>query len=134
MYCVRGPPGFTLTDAGAGHTLNYMVQRSGDLDRAFTALGDPTRRGILERLAHAEASISDLAAAFDMSLTGVKKHVMVLEAAGLVTTAKVGRVRTCRVGPRRLDDEIQWITRHRRHVAERLDQLADLLERTPGAQ
>ena len=90
-----------------------MVQYNDQLDDAFAALADPTRRGILERLGEADCSISDLAAAFGMTLTGVKKHVRVLEDAGLVTTEKVGRVRVCRLGPRRLDDETLWIAGYR---------------------
>jgi DNA-binding transcriptional ArsR family regulator len=109
-----------------------MVQYAKSLDHAFTALADPTRRGILELLGRSDASISDLAQRFDMSLTGVKKHVQLLEAAGLVRTEKVGRVRTCRLGPRRLDDELDWITRHRRQVAARLDHLGAFLETTSG--
>lgn len=99
-------------------------------DTAFGALADPTRRGILERLGHSDATISDLAGAFDMTLTGVKKHVRVLEDAGLVSTRKVGRVRQCRLGPRRLDEEAAWIAAHRRRLEDRLDRLEDFLERT----
>ena len=93
-----------------------MVQYFARLDRTFAALADRTRRGLLERLGRREASITDLAAAFDMTLTGMKKHVEVLEHAGLVTTKKVGRVRTCRVEPRRLDLEAQWIAMYREIV------------------
>jgi DNA-binding transcriptional ArsR family regulator len=109
-----------------------MVQYSPTLDAAFAALADPTRRGILERLRTSDASISDLAGRFDMTLTGVKKHVRVLEDAGLVTTEKVGRVRTCRLGPRRLEDERKWIEDYRRTLNERLDSLGEFLERTKG--
>ena len=109
-----------------------MVQYSSTLDRAFTALADPTRRGILERLGQQDASISDLADAFGMSLTGVRKHVALLETAGLVRSEKVGRTRTCRLGARSLDDELAWITRHRRQVAARLDSLGEFLEATAG--
>ncbi len=109
-----------------------MVQYARSLDHAFTALADPTRRGILEHLGRVDASISDLAGRFDMTLTGVKKHVRLLEAAGLVWTEKVGRVRMCRLGARRLEDELDWITRHRRQVAARLDQLGAFLESTTG--
>ncbi|MGH7562403.1 MAG: ArsR/SmtB family transcription factor [Gemmatimonadales bacterium] len=109
-----------------------MVQYSGSLDRAFSAVSDSTRRGILERLGRGEASISDLARAFGMTLTGVKKHVRILEEAGLVTTEKVGRVRTCRVGPRRLTDEATWIGRYQEMLEGRLNRLGELLERTQG--
>ncbi|MGH2822241.1 MAG: ArsR/SmtB family transcription factor [Thermoleophilaceae bacterium] len=102
------------------------------LDKSFAALSDPTRRAALERLGRGDASISDLAAKFDMTLTGMKKHVQVLEAAGLVTTEKVGRVRTCRLGPRRLEDEIAWITKYRQMLEARLDHLGQFLERTKG--
>jgi len=109
-----------------------MVQCSTPLDDTFAALSDPTRRGILERLGRGEASISDLAASFEMSLTGLKKHVQILEEAGLVVTEKVGRVRTCRLGPRRLDDESAWIERYRQMLEERFDRLEEFLERTKG--
>jgi len=92
-----------------------MVQFSHPpFDTSFAALSDATRRGVLERLLRADASISELAETFDMTLTGMKKHVGVLEKAGLVVTAKVGRVRTCRLGPGRLADEMAWIERYRR--------------------
>jgi DNA-binding transcriptional ArsR family regulator len=107
-----------------------MVQYSARLDSAFGALADPTRRGILERLGKADAAISDLAQAFGITLTGIKKHVGVLEAAGLVTTEKVGRVRRCSLGPRRLDDETAWIAAYRRMLEGRLDRLGEFLERT----
>src|SRR5206468_9377706 len=109
-----------------------MVQYARRLDQAFAAVSDPTRRGILERLGRGEASISYLADAFDMTLTGIKKHVQVLEEAGLVTTEKVGRVRTCRVGPRRLEDEATWIGRYQEMLAGRLNRLGEFLERTKG--
>lgn len=121
-----------MTAVGGFHKLNHMVQHAVSLDRAFTALADPTRRGILERLGEREASISALAERFGMTLTGVTKHVALLERAGLVRTEKVGRTRTCRLGPRALDDEIAWITRHRRLVAARLDALGALLETNAG--
>ena len=97
-----------------------MVQYSGRLDAGFAALSDGTRRAILERLGRGDASIGELAARFDMTLTGMKKHVQILEAAGLVTTEKVGRVRRCRLGPRRLDDENTWIRMYRRMLEARL--------------
>lgn len=111
-----------------------MVHLSARLDTAFGALSDPTRRSILERLGRGDASISELAAAFEMTLTGLKKHVQILEAAGLVTTEKVGRVRHCRLGPRRLDDETTWIERYRQMVEARFDRLQQFLERTKGTQ
>ena len=88
---------------------------------------------MLERLGRGDASISDLAAEFGMSLTGIKKHVQILEAAGLVTSRKVGRVRSCTLGPRRMDDESAWIAMYQRMLNARLDSLADFLERTKGA-
>jgi DNA-binding transcriptional ArsR family regulator len=106
-----------------------MVQYSANLDRAFAAISDRTRRGILQRLGAGDASITELAERFDMTLTGMKKHVAILEDAGLVVTAKVGRVRTCRLGTRRLDAEAAWITNHRLMVETRLDSLEDFLER-----
>lgn len=113
--------------------LNHMVQHSQMLDRGFAALSDPTRRGILERLGRGDTSISDLAANFEMTLTGIKKHVQLLEGAGLVTTEKVGRVRTCRLGPRRLEDETAWIAKYRQMLEARLDRLGEFLERTKGS-
>jgi DNA-binding transcriptional ArsR family regulator len=107
-----------------------MVQYPGKLDSTFGALSDPTRRGILKRLGRSDAAISELADAFDITLTGIKKHVGVLEAAGLVTTEKVGRVRHCRLGPRRLDNETAWIEEYRRNLEGRLNRLGEFLERT----
>jgi DNA-binding transcriptional ArsR family regulator len=111
------------------YTLNRMVQYArANLDASFAALSDPTRRGVLERLARADASITDLAEKFEMTLTGMKKHVGVLERAGLVSTEKVGRVRTCKLGPRRLDDVTTWIERHRQVWAARFDELDHVVE------
>ena len=107
-----------------------MVQYSRSLNDAFGAISDPTRRGILERLGRGDAAISDLAAEFDMTLTGIKKHVAVLESAGLVTTEKIGRVRHCRLGPQPLDDEAAWIASYRRMLEDRLNRLEAFLERT----
>ncbi len=84
----------------------------------------------MERLGRGDASITDLAVKFEMSLTGLKKHVQILEEAGLVTTEKVGRVRSCRLGPRRLEDETAWIEKYRRMLEERFDHLEQFLERT----
>jgi DNA-binding transcriptional ArsR family regulator len=99
-----------------------------DFDASFAALSDATRRGVLERLGRADASITDLAEKFHMTLTGMKKHVGVLEQAGLVTTEKVGRVRTCKLGRRRLDEEAAWIERHRRLWGSRFDELDKVVE------
>ena len=112
--------------------LNHMVHRIVRLDATFAALADGTRRRVLERLGRGDASISDLAGAFDMTLTGMKKHVRVLEDAGLVTTEKLGRVRHCRLGPRRLDEETAWIAQYRAMLEARYDRLGALLERTRG--
>lgn len=98
------------------------------LDASFAALADVTRRGVLEQLGRAEASITDLAAKFNMTLTGMKKHVGVLEDAGLVTTEKIGRVRTCKIGPRRLEEEMAWIAKYRQLWAERFDELDKVVE------
>jgi DNA-binding transcriptional ArsR family regulator len=106
-----------------------MVQyRSARLDASFAALSDVTRRGVLEQLGRADASITDLAEKFHMTLTGMKKHVGVLERAGLVTTEKIGRVRTCKLGPLRLDDETAWIARYRQLWAARFDDLDKIVE------
>ena len=109
-----------------------MVHYAARLDAAFAALSDPTRRGILERLERADASISELADAFAMTLTGIKKHVRILESAGLVNTRKVGRVRSCTLGSRRLDLEAAWMARHQQMLEARLDRLGEFLERTKG--
>jgi DNA-binding transcriptional ArsR family regulator len=106
-----------LRDLANPTTLNHMVQYSEPLDRGFSAVSDPTRRGILERLGQEDPSISELAADFGMTLTGIRKHVRLLEDAGLVTTEKIGRVRTCRVGPRRLADEAGWIAKYQEKLA-----------------
>ena len=106
-----------------------MVQYSKTrLDASFAALSDATRRGVLDRLGSADASITDLADKFHMTLTGMKKHVGVLEQAGLVTTEKVGRVRTCKLGPRRLAEETAWIEAYRRLWASRFDELDKVVE------
>lgn len=98
------------------------------LDTSFAALSDATRRGVLERLGRADASITDLAEKFHMTLTGMKKHVGVLEQAGLVTTEKVGRVRTCKLGLRGLEQEAAWIERYRQLWAARFNELDKLVE------
>jgi DNA-binding transcriptional ArsR family regulator len=108
-----------------------MVQYS-PLDRTLAAVADPTRRAVLERLGRGAATISELAEPFGISLTGMKKHVRILEDAGLVTTEKVGRTRVCRAGPRRLEDVHEWSATYRRMLEERLDRLEELLERTKG--
>ena len=108
-----------------------MVQYQ-PVDRTFAALADPTRREVLERLGRDSATISELAEPFGISLTGMKKHVRVLEEAELVTTEKVGRTRRCSLGPRRLEDVQQWIDSYRRMLNERLDRFEELLERTKG--
>ncbi len=106
-----------------------MVQsHTARLDASFAALSDATRRGVLVQLGRADASISDLAEKFHMTLTGMKKHVGVLEQAGLVTTEKVGRVRTCKLGPHRLEEATAWIERYRRLWAARFDELDEVIE------
>jgi DNA-binding transcriptional ArsR family regulator len=106
--------------------LNRMVQYSTTVDRAFAALADPTRRAVLERLGTGSATISELAEPFGMSLTGMKKHVRLLEEAQLVTTAKVGRVRTCTLVPYAFEGISTWL--------QRLDRFAQVVERTKGAR
>jgi DNA-binding transcriptional ArsR family regulator len=110
-----------------------MVQYS-RIDRAFGALSDPTRRSVLERLGSGTATITELAEPFGISLTGMKKHVRVLEEAELVTTEKVGRTRVCSLGPRRLDDVQAWVETYRRMLDERLDRFGELLERRKESQ
>src|SRR6476646_10293883 len=106
-----------------------MVHHSSPrLDASFAALSDATRRGVLQQLGRADASITDLAGRFHMTLTGMKKHVGVLERAGLVATEKVGRVRTCKLGPRRLDEETAWIEGYRQLWDARFDELDKVVE------
>ena len=112
-----------------GYILNHMVQYSpAHLDTSFAALSDATRRGVLEQLGRSEASITDLAAKFHMTLTGMKKHVGVLEQAGLVTTEKVGRVRTCKLGTRRLEEETAWLENYRQLWDARFTELDKVVE------
>jgi len=101
-----------------------MVQYPTIDDRAFAALADPTRRAVLERLGQGTATISELAEPFDMSLTGLKKHVLVLEEAGLVLTKKVGRARLCTLAPCAFEGITTWL--------QRLDRFAQVVERTKG--
>ena len=112
-----------------GLILNHMVQcATPHLEASFAALADGTRRGVLERLGRAECSISDLAEKFDMTLTGMRKHIGVLEQAGLVTTEKVGRVRYCRIGARRLDEVAAWIDTYHQLWDARFCELDKVLE------
>ena len=104
--------------------VNPMVQYSTTVDRAFAALADPTRRAVLERLGAGSATISELAEPFGMSLTGMKKHVRLLEEAQLVTTEKVGRARTCMLVPYAFEGISTWL--------HRLDRFAKVVERTRG--
>src|SRR5262245_3695684 len=109
--------------------VQYLQTR---FDTSFAALSDVTRRGVLEQLARGDASITDLAGKFDMTLTGMKKHVAVLERAGLVNTEKVGRVRTCKLGRSRLEEEMAWLERYRQLWEARfsaLDQVVEELKR-----
>lgn len=106
-----------------------MVQYMAQLDSRFAALSDQTRRGILERLGREDASISDLAETFEMTLTGMKKHIRILEGAGMVTTEKIGRVRHCRLGTRRLEDVTAWIAKYQALLEARLHRLGQFLDR-----
>jgi DNA-binding transcriptional ArsR family regulator len=109
--------------------VNYVVQySSAQLDTSLAALSDSTRRGVLEQLGRQEASITDLAERFHMTLTGMRKHVGVLEQAGLVVTEKVGRVRTCRIGARRLEDVAEWIERYHQLWDARFGELDQVIE------
>jgi len=109
--------------------LNRMVQYQRDgLDASFSALSDANRRGVLEHLGRADASITELAGKFHMTITGMRKHVRVLERADLVTTEKVGRVRTCKLGPRRLEEETAWIDTYRQLWDSRFDELDKVVE------
>ena len=133
---MHGPDGSCGSDhsrlrSGVGRALilNLMVQyATADLDASFAALADRTRRGVLEQLARSERSITDLADQFQMTLTGMRKHVGVLESAGLVVTRKVGRVRTCRIGNERLDEVAAWIDAYRQLWDERFDELDRVID------
>jgi DNA-binding transcriptional ArsR family regulator len=107
------------------------VHYNATLDRTFFALSDPTRRGILDRLARTPATLSELAAPFGLTLNGVKKHVGILEDVDLVVTAKVGRTRECRLGPAPLDDAAQWIEAYRHTWERRLDRFGAYVEERP---
>ena len=118
-----------LHAAGLCYILNHMVQYSQTrFDASFAALSDATRRGVLEQLGRSDASITELAEKFHMTLTGMKKHVGVLEEAGLVTTEKIGRVRTCRLGTRRLAEEAAWIAKYQQLWSARFDALDAVIE------
>jgi DNA-binding transcriptional ArsR family regulator len=118
-----------LHAAKACHILNHMAQYTQTrFDTSFAALSDATRRGVLEQLGHRDASITELAEKFHMTLTGMKKHVGVLEQAGLVATEKVGRVRTCKLGLRRLGEEAAWIERYHQLWGARFDELDKVVE------
>ena len=115
--------------AGSRAILNRMVQYGrARLDASFAALSDVTRRGVLEQLGRSDASITDLAEKFRMTLTGMKKHVGVLERAGLVTTEKVGRVRTCKLGTRRFEQETAWLERYHQVWDSRFVELDKVVE------
>jgi DNA-binding transcriptional ArsR family regulator len=115
--------------------VNRMVKSQAQaLDRTFSALSDPTRRAILERLGRGPATISELARPFGISLPGLMKHVRILEQADLVTTAKHGRTRQCRLGPERLEDAATWIELYRGRWERRLDRLEDYLEKRKGGR
>jgi DNA-binding transcriptional ArsR family regulator len=121
--------GLPLYPARQCYTLNHMVQYNETrLDASFAALSDATRRGVLEQLSRADASITDLAGKFHMTLTGMKKHVAVLERAALVTTEKTGRVRTCRLAMGALEEEAAWIERHRQLWSARFNELDKIVE------
>jgi DNA-binding transcriptional ArsR family regulator len=124
-------PATLLTCGRFGRILNRMVHYQ-PVDRTLAALADPTRRVVLERLGRGSATISELAEPFGMSLTGMKKHIRVLEEAQLVATLKVGRTRHCHLGPRRLDDVQTWVETYRQMVNDQLDRFGELLERTKG--
>ena len=115
--------------AAVSSILNHMVQYSQPhVNASFAALADGTRRGVLEQLGRGDASITDLADKFDMTLTGMKKHVGVLEQAGLVTTEKVGRVRNCKIGPSRLEEEMEWISQYRQVWDARFEALDRVIQ------
>src|SRR5690349_10682763 len=138
MHQLKYRQTLTCMPAVDSSMLNYMVQYAPTrFNASFAALADVTRRGVLDQLARGDATITDLADKFEMTLTGMKKHVGVLELAGLVTTEKVGRVRTCRIGPCRLEEEMAWIARYRQvwdARFEALDGVIDELKRQEKAR
>lgn len=106
-----------------------MVQYSNHkLDATFAALSDPTRRGVLLQIGRGDTSITELAEQFHMTLTGMKKHVSILEDAGLIKTEKIGRVRTCKLGPQRLDSEMSWIEKYKELWDKRFDALEAVVQ------
>ena len=109
-----------------------MRRRKPNIDRVFHALGDPTRRAIVERLSAGPLTVSRLAAPLAITLAAVVQHLQILEESGLVQTEKVGRVRTCRVEPAGLSAAEQWIADRRSLWENRLDRLGDLLADPPG--
>lgn len=109
-----------------------MVQYSTSLDRTFSALSDPTRRDILDRLGEGSATISELAGPAGISLTGLKKHVRILEEAGLISTEKRGRSRHCEVDPDGLDEAGFWIEQYRREWEDRFNRLDQIIQRKKG--
>ena len=121
-----------LTLFAAQTKVNHMVQYPSTLDNTFSALADPTRRDILDRLARGPATITQLAEPLGMSLTGLKKHIRILEDTNLVTTEKVGRARECRLGPGDLRDAARWIETYRRRWERRLDRLEQYIDRKRG--
>ena len=129
--CAKRSAREPLRHAESCDTLNHMVQHSAALDTTFAAVADPVRRGILTLLGRRDASITELAESFEMTLTGIKKHVTILEQTRLVTTKKEGRVRTCRIGPRKLEREAEWIASFQEMIDARFDRLEALLERLP---
>lgn len=112
-----------MTDDGGRLILSNMAKYSSDLDGAFAALADPTRRAIVSRLCEGPKSVSELSRPFDMALPSLLKHVRVLEQSGLVSSEKTGRVRTCRIEPRALQDAQSWIQRHVTEWEKRLDRM-----------
>jgi DNA-binding transcriptional ArsR family regulator len=122
------PVAAKLAGRGAVARVWRLQHASADLDASFAALSDSTRRGVLEHLGREEASITDLAERFHMTLTGMRKHVGVLEQTGLVVTQKVGRVRTCRIGARRLEEVADWIERYHQLWDARFGELDQVIE------
>jgi DNA-binding transcriptional ArsR family regulator len=126
---IRGSADIPLRRRGAHAILNRMAQYSqARFDASFAALSDPVRRGVLEQLMRADASVTALSEQFRMTVTGMRKHIGVLERAELVSTEKVGRVRSCTLGPRRLEAEAAWIENYRRLWAARFDALDTVIE------
>ena len=126
----RSSPCHRIDKLPANLLLNFMLNQQPNLDLMFQALADPTRRAMVDRLSRGPASVSELAKPFDMSLPAIVQHLQALEASGLVSSQKIGRVRTCQIEPEAMSMAEQWINDRRTTWVRRLDRLGDFLAET----